>query len=126
MAIIPAQPILGKCVLKMDDSPIKLTVIIGHGQMSQGGYEIKPNMQSPPISEGVILSGQEITLGIDKDLHKNRLYILMSVAAVLSKQTSFTFLMTGGVQDIAVTVSTDVEEIGDIVSYEVFYKFTKT
>ena len=126
MALIPAFPILGKCPLKLDGSPLTLLVLVGDGQLSEGSYDIKATVRSPPSASGVVQSGLPIALGADNDLVGQRLSVLVTVAAALSLDTSITLDLTGGKTDIHITNVAKANQIGDVVAYEAYFRFTKT
>lgn len=126
MALIPAFPILGKCPLKLDGSPLTLRVIVGQGQLNEGSYDIKATVKSLPSASGIVQSGLPIALGADTDLVGQRLSVLITVAAMLSLDTSITVDLTGGKTDIHIVNATKANQIGDVVAYEAYFRFTKT
>ena len=126
MALIPAFPILGKCPLKLDGSPLTLRVIVGQGQLNEGSYDIKATIKSPPSASGIVQSGLPVALGADTDLVGQRLSVLITVAAMLSLDTSITVDLTGGKTDIHIVNATKANQIGDVVAYEAYFRFTKT
>lgn len=126
MEIIPATPIASKYRLKMDDSSLSLKVIVGHGQMTAASYYAKPSIESPPSIEGTLLSEMPIALGADRNLHGQRLSILITVAATLSSETSVTIILSGGDGEVNITVATNAKQIGNVVAYEAYFRFTKS
>lgn len=126
MAIIPAPPIFGKCPLKLDDSAITLKVVVGQGQLSDGTYTIKPSLQLPPTATGVVQSDLPIALGTDKDIYGQRLSLLITVAATQSLDTNILIELTGGKTDISISIAARASQIGDVVAYEAYFRFTKS
>lgn len=127
MALIAAPLITGiKYLLKLDDSTIHLKVTIGNGQLGEGGYTLKSSLRTPPVSGGVLQSGLPVELGADKDLSGKILSLLVTVIATQSLDTGISIELTGGTVSVKLPKSVKAKQIGDVVSYEAYLRFTKS
>ena len=124
MALVPAPLLNQKYPIRSDGSEITLKAYIGNGQLTEGRYYVRPNMKSPDTLNGNIESGQLISLGKDTDLHGQRLSILITVAAITGKNTQVQFIVSGGQKDFNFTLKVDVDNLGDTVAYEAYFRFT--
>ena len=124
MALTPAPLLNQKYPIRCDGSEITLEVHIGNGQMNEGRYSVRPNIKSPDTLNGAIESGHLISLGKDTNLHGQRLSILVTVATITGKNTQVQFILSGGKKDYNFTLKVDVENMGDIVAYEAYFRFT--
>ncbi|MBL7825887.1 MAG: hypothetical protein JNJ57_04595 [Saprospiraceae bacterium] len=126
MAIIPAPTIYSKCIPKSDGTPILLKVTAGNAQLNEGSYFINPSVQTPASQSGPLKNGISVDIGDGLELIGQRLSVYVTVVATTGLMTNLELTLVGGSQNLHFTNSLEVPEIGDVVVYEAYIKFTKS
>ena len=127
MAIIPAQDLPFRMRYALDGigSKITLKVVSGEGQQSSGTYDLKAPFKQNPETAEQIPFGTAATIGVDKDLQNYRLSVLVQVLTQVSKKTAVTVELSGGTTVFSQTFEAVAPNVGDIMSYEFYFRLVK-